>query len=95
MIEWRCFVICSLSEIQAVLFLSIDISKPRYVRVNTLKLDLKSALQELGKQNKVLSVHCMISLICLLGRHYVQLCFPSGAILIGLSPSLNANFCLG
>ncbi|XP_058215487.1 25S rRNA (cytosine-C(5))-methyltransferase NSUN5 [Rhododendron vialii] len=30
-----------------------DISKPRYVRVNTLKLDLKSALQELGKQNKV------------------------------------------
>ncbi|KAI8555611.1 hypothetical protein RHMOL_Rhmol05G0185900 [Rhododendron molle] len=31
----------------------VDISKPRYVRVNTLKLDLKSALQELGKQNKV------------------------------------------
>ncbi|KAH7865377.1 hypothetical protein Vadar_005809 [Vaccinium darrowii] len=30
-----------------------DISKPRYVRVNTLKLDLESALHELGKQNKV------------------------------------------
>ncbi|KAK2980111.1 hypothetical protein RJ640_019534 [Escallonia rubra] len=30
-----------------------DVSKPRYVRVNTLKLDLKSALHELGKQNKV------------------------------------------
>ncbi|KAK3041714.1 hypothetical protein RJ639_000638, partial [Escallonia herrerae] len=29
------------------------VSKPRYVRVNTLKLDLKSALHELGKQNKV------------------------------------------
>ncbi|KAK3037263.1 hypothetical protein RJ639_029675 [Escallonia herrerae] len=30
-----------------------DVSKPRYVRINTLKLDLKSALHELGKQNKV------------------------------------------
>ncbi|KAK6912844.1 SAM-dependent methyltransferase RsmB/NOP2-type [Dillenia turbinata] len=30
-----------------------DISKPRYVRVNTLKLDVESALQELGKQYTV------------------------------------------
>jgi hypothetical protein len=32
-----------------------DITKPCYVRVNTLKLDVDSALHELGKQFKVLS----------------------------------------
>ncbi|KAK9273258.1 hypothetical protein L1049_018065 [Liquidambar formosana] len=30
-----------------------DVSKPRYVRVNTLKLDVESALQELGKETMV------------------------------------------
>lgn len=30
-----------------------DVSKPRFVRVNTLKLDLESAMNELGKQYKV------------------------------------------
>ncbi|XP_008793270.2 28S rRNA (cytosine-C(5))-methyltransferase isoform X1 [Phoenix dactylifera] len=29
------------------------ISKPRYVRVNTLKMDVESAIQEIGKTNKV------------------------------------------
>lgn len=31
----------------------VSVSKPRYVRVNTLKLDVDSALQELGKENTV------------------------------------------
>ncbi|KAG9446457.1 hypothetical protein H6P81_012585 [Aristolochia fimbriata] len=30
-----------------------DVSKPRYVRVNSLKLDIESAIQELGKVNMV------------------------------------------
>ncbi|KAJ9702050.1 hypothetical protein PVL29_003999 [Vitis rotundifolia] len=30
-----------------------DVSKPRFVRVNTLKLDVESAFHELGKQNMV------------------------------------------
>ncbi|KAM7493488.1 hypothetical protein LguiB_028097 [Lonicera macranthoides] len=36
-----------------VLYQIPDIPKPRYVRVNTLKLDIKNALDELGKQNTV------------------------------------------
>ncbi|XP_028056735.1 probable 28S rRNA (cytosine-C(5))-methyltransferase isoform X2 [Camellia sinensis] len=37
-----------------------DISKPRYVRVNTLKFDLESALHELGKQNTLISAKYVV-----------------------------------
>lgn len=93
-IEWRCFVSWKYYLNPGGLISIVAISKPRYVRVNTLKLDSKLALQELGKQNKVLSAHCMISLFCLLCRHYVQLCFPSGMIFNRIEPITNANFCL-
>ena len=37
-----------------MLIYDAEISKPRYVRVNTLKMDVDSALFELGLQNMVL-----------------------------------------
>lgn len=38
----------------------VDVSKPRYVRVNSLKMDVHSAMLELGKEFKVLSDTFMI-----------------------------------
>lgn len=42
-----------------VILSAADVPKPRYVRVNTIKLDVESAIQELSKQNKVSSALCL------------------------------------
>lgn len=41
-----------------------DVSKPRYIRVNTLKLDPQSALLELRKLYEVLSTDSTYALFC-------------------------------
>ncbi|GFZ15558.1 S-adenosyl-L-methionine-dependent methyltransferases superfamily protein [Actinidia rufa] len=59
-----------------------DIGKPRYIRVNTLKLDSESALHELGKQYMVLSSNYKIILLYFLCTLHVLLCYQSHIIIL-------------
>lgn len=75
--SYSVFLLDSFTETRLPNFFS-DVPKPRYVRVNTLKLDVDSAIKELGKK-------CTVSLL----DFFHPFSFPLVGQGVGMNNSLN------
>lgn len=53
LVLFTCFIFFDDHDMGIWIYHAADVKKPRYVRVNTLKLDVETAMSELGKENEV------------------------------------------